>query len=183
MTHEPPADVSVAVHGVSKTFRLPHEQVHTLKERAVHPFRKRTFEELRALQDVSVDIKGGEFFGIVGRNGSGKTTLMKCLAGIYRTDAGDIWMRGRMAPFIELGVGFNPDLTAHDNVLINAVMPGRTPDEVRVRYDSILAFAELHEFAELKLKNYSSGVRVLVAFSVMLPVASVELVLVDRLAV
>jgi ABC-type polysaccharide/polyol phosphate transport system ATPase subunit len=179
MTREPPSDVSVAVHGVSKTFRLPHEQVHTLKERALHPFRKRQIEELRALQDVSVDIKGGEFFGIVGRNGSGKTTLMKCLAGIYQTDAGEIWLRGRMAPFIELGVGFNPDLTARDNVIINAIMLGLTPAEARERYDSIIEFAELGRFVDLKLKNYSSGMQVRLAFAVMVHVDA-DLLLIDE---
>src|SRR3954463_2544898 len=172
-------ELAVAGHGVSKTVRLPHEQVHTLKERAVHPFRRRTFEELRELVDVSVDIRKGEFFGIVGRNGSGKTTLMKCLAGIYRTDAGEIWLRGRMAPFIELGVGFNPDLTARDNVLINAIMLGLTPAQARERYDDIIAFAELEEFVDLKLKNYSSGMHVRLAFSVMVHVDA-DLLLIDE---
>ncbi|HEY1358194.1 MAG TPA: ABC transporter ATP-binding protein [Thermoleophilaceae bacterium] len=179
MTGEPPADVSVAVDGVSKTFRLPHEQVHTLKERALHPFRKREIEELRALQDVSVDIKSGEFFGIVGRNGSGKTTLMKCLAGIYQTDSGEIWLRGRMAPFIELGVGFNPDLTARDNVLINAIMLGLSPTQARERYDDIIEFAELGRFVDLKLKNYSSGMQVRLAFAVMVHVDA-DLLLIDE---
>src|SRR5256885_3594245 len=179
MTRQPPDDVSVAVHDVSKTFRLPHEQVHTLKERALHPFRKRKIEELRALVDVSVDIRKGEFFGIVGRNGSGKTTLMKCLAGIYRTDAGEIWLRGRMAPFIELGVGFNPDLTARDNVMINAIMLGLTPSEARERYDAIIDFAELERFVDLKLKNYSSGMQVRLAFAVMVYVDA-DLLLIDE---
>ena len=104
---------------------------------------------------------------------------MKCLAGIYRADAGEMWLRGRMAPFIELGVGFNPDLTAHDNVLINAVMLGLTPDEARARYGSIMDFAELHEFAELKLKNYSSGMQVRLTFSVMVHVDA-DLLLIDE---
>jgi ABC-2 type transport system ATP-binding protein len=175
----PPDEVGVAVHDVSKTFRLPHEQVHTLKERALHPFKKRTVEELRALEDVSVDIRNGEFFGIVGRNGSGKTTLMKCLAGIYQVDAGEIWLRGRMAPFIELGVGFNPDLTARDNVMINAIMLGLSPAEARQRYDKIIQFAELERFVDLKLKNYSSGMQVRLAFAVMVHVDA-DLLLIDE---
>src|SRR5919205_512559 len=135
--------MAVSVEGVSKTFRLPQEQVHTLKERVVHPLRRRSFERLEALKDVSFTVGRGEFFGIVGRNGSGKSTLMKCLAGIYRANAGELWLRGRMAPFIELGVGFNPDLTARDNVLLNAMMLGLRPAEARERYDEIIAFAEL----------------------------------------
>ena len=175
----PPDDVAVSVEGVSKTFRLPQEQVHTLKERVVHPLRRRSFERLEALRDVSFTVGKGEFFGIVGRNGSGKSTLMKCLAGIYRANAGEIWLRGRMAPFIELGVGFNPDLTAHDNVLLNAVMLGLTPQQATERYDAILDFAELHEFQDLKLKNYSSGMQVRLAFAVMVHVDA-DLLLIDE---
>ena len=179
MSGVPADDVAVQAEGVSKTFRLPTEQVSTLKERVLHPTRTQRFEVLRALRDVSFAVGRGEVFGIVGRNGSGKSTLMKCLAGIYRADAGEMWLRGRMAPFIELGVGFNPDLTAHDNVLINAVMLGLTPDEARARYASIMDFAELHEFAELKLKNYSSGMQVRLAFSVMVHVDA-DLLLIDE---
>ena len=179
MSQPPADDIAVKADGVAKTFRLPTEQVSTLKERVLHPTRRQRFDDLRALQDVSFEVRRGEVFGIVGRNGSGKSTLMKCLAGIYRADAGEMWLRGRMAPFIELGVGFNPDLTAHDNVLINAVMLGLTPDEARERYGSIMDFAELHEFAELKLKNYSSGMQVRLAFSVMVHVDA-DLLLIDE---
>src|SRR3954447_23849685 len=178
-----PEDVAVRADGVSKAFRLPHEQVHTLKERVVHPARRRRFDRLQALQDVSFDVRRGEFFGIVGRNGSGKSTLMKCLAGIYRADAGEMWLRGRMAPFIELGVGFNPELTARDNVIINALMLGLTPAEARERYDEIIAFAELEEFVDLKLKNYSSGMHVRLAFSVMVHVDADVLLIDEALAV
>lgn len=178
-----PDDIAVRAEGVSKVFRLPHEQVHTLKERVVHPTRRRTFDALQALDDVSFDVAQGEFFGIVGRNGSGKSTLMKCLAGIYRSDAGAMWLRGRMAPFIELGVGFNPELTARDNVLINAVMLGLTPAQARERYDEIIAFAELEEFVDLKLKNYSSGMHVRLAFSVMVHVDADVLLIDEVLAV
>ncbi len=171
--------VAVRVERVSKAFRLPHEQVHTLKERALHPLRRRCFDRLEALKDVSLEVSRGEFFGIVGRNGSGKSTLMKCLAGIYRADAGEMWLRGRLAPFIELGVGFNPDLTARDNVLINAVMLGLTPVQARSRYDSIIAFAELEGFEDLKLKNYSSGMQVRLAFSVMVHVDA-DILLIDE---
>ena len=179
MSAAPVDDVAVLASGVSKTFRLPTEQVSTLKEQVLHPTRRRRSEPLHALRDVSFEVGRGEVFGIVGRNGSGKSTLMKCLAGIYRVEAGEMWLRGRMAPFIELGVGFNPDLTAHDNVLVNAVMLGLSPDMARDRYSSIMDFAELHEFAELKLKNYSSGMQVRLAFSVMVHVDA-DLLLIDE---
>jgi ABC-type polysaccharide/polyol phosphate transport system ATPase subunit len=178
-----PQDIAVRAQGVSKEFRLPHLQVNTLKERVVHPTRRRRYERLQALHDVSIDIGRGEFFGIVGRNGSGKSTLMKCLAGIYRADAGEMWVRGRMAPFIELGVGFNPELTARDNVMLNAIMLGLTPAQARERYDEIIAFAELEQFVDLKLKNYSSGMHVRLAFSVMVHVNPDVLLIDEVLAV
>jgi ABC-2 type transport system ATP-binding protein len=170
---------AIVVDGVSKSFTLPHERVHTLKEKALHPMRRATHETLRALRDVSFAVEPGEFFGVVGRNGSGKSTLLKCLAGIYATDAGRIYVNGRMSTFIELGVGFNPDLPARDNVMINATMLGLTPRESRRRFDRIIDFAELHDFVDLKLKNYSSGMLVRLAFSVMIQVDA-EILLIDE---
>jgi ABC-2 type transport system ATP-binding protein len=172
-----PAAVSVV--GVSKAFRLPHRQYHTLKERALHPFRSRTFDVLQAVDDVSVEIAEGEFFGIVGRNGSGKSTLLKCLAGIYGIDSGRLRVRGRLSPFIELGVGFNTDLTARDNVMINAIMLGLSRRQARERFDEIIAFAELEDFLDLKLKNYSSGMHVRLAFAVAIQVDA-EILLIDE---
>ena len=170
---------TVVAENVTKTFRLPHEQVQTLKERVLHPLRGRRIDELTALKDVSFTVHEGEFFGIVGRNGSGKSTLLKCLAGIYGTDSGRILLRGRMATFIELGVGFNPDLTARDNVVINAIMLGLTPAEARARYDEVIDFAELREFEDLKLKNYSSGMYVRLAFATMIQVDA-DILLIDE---
>jgi ABC-type polysaccharide/polyol phosphate transport system ATPase subunit len=167
------------VDGVSKTFTIPREQVHTLKERALHPFRRAGHDDLRALRDVSFAVEPGEFFGIVGRNGSGKSTLLKCLAGIYRIDKGAIYVDGRMSTFIELGVGFNMDLAAYDNVILNATMLGLSQRETRARYDRIIDFAELREFADLKLKNYSSGMLVRLAFAVMIQVDA-EILLIDE---
>jgi ABC-type polysaccharide/polyol phosphate transport system ATPase subunit len=167
------------VRGVGKTFRLPHQRFSTLKERALHPFTANRYDALPALNDVSFDVKSGEFFGIVGRNGSGKSTLLKCLAGIYSLDDGTIDIEGRLSPFIELGVGFNPDLTARDNVLINAIMLGLTRREARERFDAIIDFAELEEFVDLKLKNYSSGMAVRLGFSVAIQVDA-EVILVDE---
>jgi ABC-type polysaccharide/polyol phosphate transport system ATPase subunit len=126
-----------------------------------------------------VDIGKGEFFGIVGRNGSGKSTLLSCLAGIYPTDSGEITVNGRLSPFIELGVGFNPELTARENVLINAIMLGLTRKQARERFDDIIAFAELEEFLDLKLKNYSSGMSVRLGFAVAVQVDA-DILLVDE---
>ncbi len=171
------------VDGVRKTFRRPHHQTHTLKERALHPFRRIGHDEFVAVDDVSFSVEQGEFFGIVGRNGSGKSTLLKMLAGIYGKDAGDIWLRGRLSTFIELGVGFNPDLGARDNVMLNAIMLGLTPSVARSRYDAVIDFAELREFEEVKLKNYSSGMHVRLAFSVMIQVDADVLLIDEVLAV
>jgi ABC-type polysaccharide/polyol phosphate transport system ATPase subunit len=174
---------AITVEGVSKTFRLPHQRYSTLKERALHPFRSRAIDELRALEDVSVTVEHGEFFGIVGRNGSGKSTLLKCLAGIYEADGGTMEVDGKLSPFIELGVGFNPELTARDNVLINAILLGLSRREARERFDDIIAFAELEEFLDLKLKNYSSGMHVRLAFAVATEVDADVLLIDEVLAV
>jgi ABC-type polysaccharide/polyol phosphate transport system ATPase subunit len=169
----------IVVEGVSKTFRVPEERSHTLKERALHPTRRVKHQTFEALKDISFDVRPGEFFGIAGRNGSGKSTLLKCLAGIYGTDSGRIWMNGRLSTFIELGVGFNQDLAARDNVVLNGIMMGLSPREARARYDAVIDFAELREFEELKLKNYSSGMHVRLAFSVAIQVDA-EILLVDE---
>ena len=170
---------AITVREVSKAFRIPHQRYSTLKERALHPFRSREIDELRALDNVSLTIPRGEFFGIVGRNGSGKSTLLKCMAGIYETDAGTIEVDGTLSPFIELGVGFNAELTARDNVLINAILLGLTRREARARFDRIVAFAELEQFVDLKLKNYSSGMHVRLAFSVATQ-ADADVLLIDE---
>jgi ABC-type polysaccharide/polyol phosphate transport system ATPase subunit len=170
---------AIVVDGVSKTFRVPEERTHTLKERALHPRRRSRHQAFAALTELSFAIEQGEFFGIVGRNGSGKSTLLKCLAGIYAVDTGRIWCNGRMSTFIELGVGFNPDLAALDNVVMNGIMLGLSPREARARYAQIIEFAELEEFQDLKLKNYSSGMYVRLAFSVAIQVDA-DILLIDE---
>src|ERR687896_2508659 len=132
------APIAVSVEGAYKTFRIPHQQYHTIKERALHPFRSRTYDAFHAMNDVTLRVRRGEFFGIVGRNGSGKSTLLKCMAGIYQLDQGSLSIDGRLSPFIELGVGFNPDLAAEDNVIINAVMMGLSRSEARSRFKDIV---------------------------------------------
>jgi ABC-type polysaccharide/polyol phosphate transport system ATPase subunit len=174
---------AVTIQGASKAFKLHHRQYHTLKERALHPFQARTYDLLQAVDNVSVDIAQGEFFGIIGRNGSGKSTLLKCLAGIYDIDAGKMHVRGRLSPFIELGVGFNLDLTARDNVILNAIVLGLTRKEAKARFDSIIAFAELEDFLDMRLKNYSSGMSVRLAFSVAIQVDADVLLIDEVLAV
>jgi ABC-2 type transport system ATP-binding protein len=175
----PDAPLAIRVKDLDKSFRIPTQRVDSLKERAVHPFASRDHRELHALNAVSFEIRRGEFFGIVGRNGSGKSTLLKLLASIYRADSGSIEIAGRLAPFIELGVGFNHDLTARENVVLNGVMMGLTPREMRRRLDAVIDFAELRDFADLKLKNYSSGMMVRLAFSVMLE-ADADVLLIDE---
>jgi ABC-type polysaccharide/polyol phosphate transport system ATPase subunit len=178
-----PGPLAVSVDGLDKAFAIPRERAHTLKERALHPLRRVGADKLEALRDVSFDVAQGEFFGIVGRNGSGKSTLLKCLAGIYAVDTGRIKIAGRLSTFIELGVGFNPDLAARDNIVMNAIMLGLSPAEARARVDRVIEFAELEEFADLKLKNYSSGMHVRLAFSVMVQVDADVLLIDEVLAV
>jgi ABC-2 type transport system ATP-binding protein len=173
------APVVIEARSLEKSFRVPEHRMDTLKERATHPFTRMEYRELHALRGISFDVHKGEFFGIVGRNGSGKSTLLKILASIYGADAGTVRMAGRLAPFIELGVGFNPELTARENGLINGVLLGLTMKEARRRFDAVLEFAELEDFVELKLKNYSSGMMVRLAFALMVQ-ADADIMLIDE---
>ena len=173
------APVAIEVRNLSKTFQLPGHRVDTIKERVLHPLARQESHALPALRDVSFDVRRGEFFGIVGRNGSGKSTLLKLLAGIYRADRGRIRMAGSLAPFIELGVGFKPELTAEENIVLNGVMMGLNRTEAEERIGGVLAFAELEDFIDMKLKNYSTGMQVRLAFSVMLQ-ADTDILLIDE---
>jgi ABC-type polysaccharide/polyol phosphate transport system ATPase subunit len=173
------APVVIEARDVAKTFLIPHHRIDSLKERATHPLRRPTYRELGALKGISFDVRQGEFFGIVGRNGSGKSTLLKIMASIYKANGGRIRMAGRLAPFIELGVGFNPELTSRENVALNGVLMGLTRREATRRLDAVLDFAELREFADLKLKNYSSGMMVRLAFAVMVE-ADADIMLIDE---
>jgi len=170
---------AIEVRDVDKTFRIPSHRIDSLKERATHPLARREYRDLHALRSISFEVRQGEFFGIVGRNGSGKSTLLKLLASIYRPDRGRIRTAGRLAPFIELGVGFNPELTSRENVVINGVLMGLSRREATRILDSVLEFAGLEEFADLKLKNYSSGMMVRLAFAVMVE-AEADIMLVDE---
>src|SRR5262249_13353456 len=175
--------VAIEAVSVSKAFRLPHQQRTTIKEHFLHPFGRVNYERQQALRDVSFDVRAGEFFGIVGPNGSGKSTLLKILAGIYRQDSGVVRIAGRLSPFIELGVGFNMDLNARDNVRINGTLLGLGPREIAARFDDIIAFAGLERFVDQQLKNYSSGMMLRLAYSIAIQVDFDILLLDEVLAV
>lgn len=175
---------AISVSGVSKTFKLPHEKNKSVKSLVLNSFRRRrTYELQKALQDISFEVKEGEFFGIVGRNGSGKSTLLKLLAGIYNPDKGHIQVNGKLTPFIELGVGFNPELTGRENVFLNGALLGFNRKEMEAMYDEIVEFAELKGFMDQKLSNYSSGMQVRLAFSIAIRANTDILVLDEVLAV
>jgi ABC-2 type transport system ATP-binding protein len=172
--------VAIKVDQVSKQFKLPHEKVTSLKSIFINFYRRRrTFEVQEALKNVSFDVKEGEFFAIVGRNGSGKSTLLKLLAGIYVPNNGSVTVNGRLTPFIELGVGFNMDLTGRENVFLNGALLGFNRKEMESMYDDIVDFAELRRFMDQKLKNYSSGMQVRLAFSIAIR-AKGDILLIDE---
>lgn len=180
----PNTESVVVVENVSKTFKLPHEKNTSLKGLLINFYKGRTtYERQKALEHVSFTVKKGEFFAIVGRNGSGKSTLLKLLAGIYAPSAGHIQVEGKLTPFIELGVGFNPDLTGRENVFLNGALLGFTHKEMLAMYDDIVDFAEIERFMDQKLKNYSSGMQVRLAFSIAIRAKGDILLLDEVLAV
>jgi ABC-2 type transport system ATP-binding protein len=173
-------EIAIKVEGVSKNFVLPHEKHTSLKSKTVHAFKRTKGSHTQhALKDISFEIKKGEFLGIVGRNGSGKSTLLKMLAGIYQPTKGKISVSGKLVPFIELGVGFNPELTGRENVFLNGALLGFSNDEVAKMYDEVVEFAELERFMDQKLKNYSSGMQVRLAFSMAVR-ANADILLIDE---
>lgn len=172
----------IVVKDLHKTFRLPHERHSGLKQAVINMFRG-GYETQEVLKGISFEIKKGEFYGIVGRNGSGKSTLLKLLAGVYTPDSGLVQVNGSLTPFIELGVGFNPELTGRENVYMNGALLGFDHKEVDAMYDDIVSFAELEKFMDQKLKNYSSGMQVRLAFSIAIRARSDVLILDEVLAV
>jgi ABC-type polysaccharide/polyol phosphate transport system ATPase subunit/ABC-type polysaccharide/polyol phosphate export permease len=175
----PEAVPAVAVQGLGKTFRIPPQRYTRFKQRLVDRFRSEPPEILRALEGVSFEVRRGEFFGVVGRNGSGKSTLLRCVAGIYDYEEGAVAVGGRLAPFVELGVDLRADLSARDNVILNATMLGLSRSQARERLEEIIAFAGLEEFREMELRNFSSGMKVRLAFSVAIQVDA-DVLLVDE---
>jgi lipopolysaccharide transport system ATP-binding protein len=174
---------AIDVSRLRKSFRLPHERRDTLREHFRHPLKRVDYEGNVALDDVSFSVEQGECFGIIGPNGSGKSTLLKLLAGIYRADQGEVLVHGRLSPFIELGVGFDPELTGRDNIRINGTLLGLSKRELERRFDDIIGFAELERFVDQKLKNYSSGMQVRLAYSIAIQVDFDVLLLDEVLAV
>jgi ABC-type polysaccharide/polyol phosphate transport system ATPase subunit len=177
------AAVAIEANRVAKTFAIPHEHRTTLKEYFLHPLRRTTYERNDALADVSFTVERGEFFGVIGPNGSGKSTLLKILAGIYRADHGSVRVTGKLSPFIELGVGFNMELSGRDNIRINGTLMGLTRKELDRAFDEILAFSELERFVDQKLKNYSSGMLLRLAYAISIQVPFDILLLDEVLAV
>lgn len=181
---DPTSDVAIKVSGLRKTFQLPTERAWGLKQAIFNRLRGiKGYTEQKVLDGIDLEIKKGEFVGIVGRNGSGKSTLLKIIAGIYYPSAGEVWINGRLVPFIELGVGFNFELTGRENVYLNGAMLGFSNSEIDAMYDDIVEFAELKDFMDQKLKNYSSGMQVRLAFSVAIRAKGDILILDEVLAV
>lgn len=169
---------AISVDKLYKTFRLPHDRRKSLKQ-AVLSLGRNTYEEYKVLNDISFEIPKGQFFGILGRNGSGKSTLLKILAGIYAPSEGSIKVNGQLTPFIELGIGFNYELSGRDNVYLNGAILGLTRKEIQNKYDEIVHFAELEPFMDQKLRNYSSGMLVRLAFSIAIQ-AHNDILLIDE---
>ena len=176
--------VVLKVEHVAKYFRLPTEQATGLKMAFLNWTRGiKGYTEQHVLRDINFEVRQGDFFGIVGRNGSGKSTLLKIISQIYKPEQGKVTVAGKLVPFIELGVGFNPELTGRENVYLNGALLGFTREEIDAMYDDIVEFAELGEFMDQKLKNYSSGMQVRLAFSVAIKAQGDILVLDEVLAV
>lgn len=180
----PDSDVAISVRGLSKSFRLPTERSWGLKQALFNRLRGiKGYRDQQVLSGIDLEIKKGEFVGIVGRNGSGKSTLLKLLAGIYYPSAGEIVVNGSLIPFIELGVGFNMELSGRENVYLNGAILGFSNSEIDAMYDDIVKFAELGDFMDQKLKNYSSGMQVRLAFSIAIRAKGDILILDEVLAV
>ena len=173
---------AIVVKGITKTFKIPLDKGKSVKTKILGRAGK-GYREFTPLNDISFTVYEGDFFGIVGRNGSGKSTLLKTIAGIYEPTAGKVEVDGTLVPFIELGVGFNKNLTGRENVYLNAALLGFSRSEIDDMYDDIVDFAELHDFMEERLQNYSSGMQVRLAFSIAIRAKGDILLLDEVLAV
>ena len=172
-------DIAVKVINVSKTFKIPHAKIDSMRSVFVNMYKKRTYEKFNALDNISFEVKRGEFLGIIGHNGAGKSTLLKILAEVYVPSEGSIEVNGMISPFLELGIGFNPELSGRDNVYLNATVLGLTKKQIDEKFDEIVEFAELEKFIDEQLKNYSSGMQARLAFSVSIH-ADREILIMDE---
>lgn len=171
---------SIVVKNVTKTFRIFHEKRNSVYEYLLSLFDKRkSFDNLTVLKDISFSVKKGEMLGIIGFNGSGKTTLLKIIGKIYSPDKGSVITNGKITPFLELGTGFNGELTAKDNIIIYGVILGFTKKKIKEKVDEIARFAEIERFLDTKLKNFSSGMNARLAFSTAIQVDP-DIILVDE---
>ncbi len=170
----------VVINNLTKSFKIPLEASSGIKQKLINLLKGRKgYRVFTPLKDIDFTINEGDFFGIVGRNGSGKSTLLKTIAGIYTPNSGSVEVGGSLVPFIELGVGFNPELTGRENVFLNGALLGFSHDEMEAMYDKIVDFAELDDFMEERLKNYSSGMQVRLAFSIAIR-AHADILLLDE---
>lgn len=173
------ADIAIKVEHLTKKFKIPHERRDTLKEHFINIFRPMSYETLKAVDDISFEVEKGEFLGIIGPNGAGKSTLLKLIAGVLKPDTRSVIVNGRISPFLELGVGFQPELSGRDNVFLYGALLGLSRKEIKKRYDTVVAFAELERFMDQKLKNYSSGMQVRLGFAITAHVDA-DILLVDE---
>ena len=170
----------VEISKLTKSFKIPLEASSGVKQQLINILKGRKgYRVFTPLKDISFTINEGDFFGIVGRNGSGKSTLLKTIAGIYTPNSGNVKVHGSLVPFIELGVGFNPELTGRENIFLNGALLGFSHEEMESMYSAIVEFAELEDFMEERLKNYSSGMQVRLAFSIAIR-AHADILLLDE---
>ena len=172
-------DIAISIKNISKSFKISHDRSTSLKQTALNSFKRKKYSKFTSVSSLNLEIKKGEFFGIVGRNGCGKSTLLKMIAGIYVPNKGMISVNGSLAPFIELGVGFNPELTGRENVYLSGAILGMKRQEIDGEFNNIVSFAEIEEFIDQKLKNYSSGMQVRLAFSIAVQARS-DIMLIDE---
>ena len=173
----------IALEGVNKIFRLPHDRKTTLRQRFVGLLQRQTYEELYALRDINLKVDNGEFLGVIGKNGAGKSTLLKLMARVLEPTSGTVSVNGTIAPFLELGVGFQGELTVKDNIFLYGALLGMSRQEIEEKYDWIIDFSGLERFVDAKLKNLSSGMQVRLGFSITVSVESLILLVDEVLAV
>lgn len=173
----------IQVNNVSKKFEIPHERISSLRSAFVQMFTQKTYETFHALDNVSFDVARGEFLGIIGKNGSGKSTLLKILAGLYQADSGSITVKGKVVPFLELGIGFNPELSGRDNIFLNGIVLGLSRKQIEQKFKAIVEFSGLERFIDQKLKRYSSGMYMRLAFSIAIHTEGDILIMDEVLAV